>query len=55
MECILMRVVQLTGGDLNLKFAYDALVKTSRSFASVILQLGDELRDSVALQTVLTT
>jgi hypothetical protein len=33
--------------DENLQYCYDNLFKTSRSFAMVIADLGDELRDAV--------
>ena len=32
----------------NLRWCYDILNKTSRSFAFVIRELGDELRDAVS-------
>uniref|UniRef100_A0A7S3D7J1 Squalene synthase n=1 Tax=Palpitomonas bilix TaxID=652834 RepID=A0A7S3D7J1_9EUKA len=40
---------RINRGDENVKYAYDVLTRTSRSFASVILQLGDDLRDSVCI------
>jgi farnesyl-diphosphate farnesyltransferase len=41
--------VQLTEEQADLKFCYDILVHVSRSFATVIIQLSDELRDAVCL------
>ena len=39
--------------DENLQYCYDSLFKTSRSFAMVIADLGDDLRDAV--RTTLAT
>jgi farnesyl-diphosphate farnesyltransferase len=43
------RVQRLTQGNEDLRFCYSVLIKVSRSFAVVIQQLPEELRDAVCV------